>query len=243
MSSFSVQPASRTTEIPRPQSESSFDRARDLGVAGDLDAAVAFVRERSELRGEVETGMLQAGNPGGIGDLGRALLDAASRTLEAVGKGLGAAGDAIDTAGDAVGTAANAVRDAVINALDAVTSIGPTRSGFATIDAPGRAALVEANPASISENREFGGLIYKAADGTYGYTEPTRGTGTSFDPTSVSIPGGTKLVGDYHVHGDFSTADASGSPVRTSDPASDDYNSDQFSLPDLRGIIADAAGK
>ena len=67
------------------------------------------------------------------------------------------------------------------------------------------AALNEGNSPSIAQNREFGGLIYRNADGTYGYTEPSPGTGASFDPTSVSAPAGATVVGDYHTHADYST--------------------------------------
>ena len=105
-----------------------------------------------------------------------------------------------------------------------------------------RAALNQANPVSIRENTEYGGLIYRNPDGTYGHTAPSKGTGTGFNPSAVSIPPGTTLVGDYHTHGDYSTADASGNPVRTSDPARDDYNSDGFSAADLRGIGNDGRG-
>ena len=51
------------------------------------------------------------------------------------------------------------------------------------------------------------------------------------------------MVGDYHTHGDYSTADpATGAAVRTSDPANDDFNSDNFSGTDKTGIASDGAG-
>ncbi|MEM9588121.1 MAG: DUF4329 domain-containing protein [Planctomycetota bacterium] len=113
---------------------------------------------------------------------------------------------------------------------------------FASQDAAAVAALDAANGQSIAANTEFGGLIYQNADGTYGFTTPSAGTGTGFDPSAVSAPAGTTVVGDYHTHGDYSTADAAGNPVRTADPSQDAYNSDGFSNADRRGIRADAAG-
>jgi hypothetical protein len=114
---------------------------------------------------------------------------------------------------------------------------------YGTQEEAARAALDEANPSSIRENVEYGGLVYRDDHtGRYGYTTPSRGSGTGFDPSSVSAPDETSVVGDYHTHGDYSTADGEGNPVRTSDPARDDFNSDQFSRSDLRGIRSDGAG-
>lgn len=214
----SVQATGRSAATVPASPPDPVERARELGTAGDISGAAALIRERPELRGAVEDAMLQAGNPGGISDLAETLK-------EAVQKAFGA------------------VRDVVASAVDAVTAAAPTRTGFPSVDAAARAALTEANPQSIRENLEFGGLIYKAADGTYGYTAAARGTSTGFDPTSVTIPTGTTLVGDFHTHADYSIVDASGNVVRTSDPARDDFNSDQFSTTDLRGIAADATGK
>lgn len=62
------------------------------------------------------------------------------------------------------------------------------------------AALQEINPASIAENVEYGGSIYRNSDGSYSYTKPTRG-----DQTSVYInpiwPLFNRNVGTYHTHG------------------------------------------
>ncbi|TRW17642.1 DUF4329 domain-containing protein [Glacieibacterium frigidum] len=214
----SVQATGRSAASAPASPPSPVERARELGAAGDIAGAAALVRERPDLRGTVEDALLQAGNPGGIGDLADALKQAVEK--------------AIDT-----------VRDVVAKAADAVTAAAAARTGFPNVDAAARAALTEANPQSIRENLEFGGLVYKSPDGTYGYTAPARGTSTGFDPTSVTIPSGTTLVGDFHTHADYSIVDASGNVVRTSDPARDDFNSDQFSTTDLRGIAADAAGK
>jgi uncharacterized Zn-binding protein involved in type VI secretion len=119
----------------------------------------------------------------------------------------------------------------------------PKRDGFKSSDAAAKAALKEANPKSIKANKEYGGLIYKKADGTYGYTKPAAGTGDSFNPHKISTPPGTTVVGDYHTHGDYSVEGKDGNPVRTSNPKKDDYNSDNFSDDDILGITDDAKGK
>jgi hypothetical protein len=103
--------------------------------------------------------------------------------------------------------------------------------------------LQAANPQSIAENREFSGLIYRGADGQYYYTGPARGSPTGANPArDAPAPPGTTVVGDYHTHGDYSIQDDDGNVVRTSDPARDDFNSDNFSDTDKAGIAADGAG-
>ncbi|RMF38899.1 MAG: DUF4329 domain-containing protein [Alphaproteobacteria bacterium] len=118
---------------------------------------------------------------------------------------------------------------------------GPSAQSFATQEEAAKAALDAANPQSIADNREYGGLVYRNPDGTYGYTNPSGGTGTGFNPHAISAPPGATVVGDYHTHGDYSVVGPNG-PVRTSDPAQDSYNSDNFSSADINGINADAAG-
>lgn len=115
-------------------------------------------------------------------------------------------------------------------------------SGPELFNAPGeaaRAALRRANPKSIRECIEYGGLIYRASDGRYGFSGPVPGTSTSFEPSAAPIPPGTELVGDYHTHGAYCRFDRdSRQPVRTDDPLQDDYNSDEFSDTDIDGITA-----
>jgi len=118
----------------------------------------------------------------------------------------------------------------------------PSGSTFATQSDAAKAALTEANPTSIKDNIEYGGLIYRDAGGRYGYTAPSAGSGTGFNPAAVTLPDGTTRVGDYRTHGDYSTADGFGRPVRAADPSLDVFNSDCFSTTDLRGIASDAAG-
>src|SRR5262249_53947335 len=96
---------------------------------------------------------------------------------------------------------------------------------------------------SIRDNREFGGLIYQRANGKYYYTGPVRGSDQGVNPSAAAVPRGGRQVGDYHTHGDYSTADPStGAAVRTSNPAQDDFNSDNFSTDDRTGIASDGAG-
>jgi RHS repeat-associated protein len=74
------------------------------------------------------------------------------------------------------------------------------------------------NPASISQNREYGGYIYKNANGSYVATTPIMGS-----PAGLSLgrpPAGT--TADYHTHGAF-------------DPR---YNNEHFSKQDLKGNAA-----
>lgn len=57
------------------------------------------------------------------------------------------------------------------------------------------------------------------------------------------VPKGSVIVGDYHTHADYATVDpATGTAIRTSNPALDLFNSDNFSTGDYRGITVDAAG-
>lgn len=126
----------------------------------------------------------------------------------------------------------------------------PSAKSYPSADEAAKAALNEANPTSISENVEYGGLIYKNPDGTYGYSTPYKGTPKGFDPNKVSAPNGSTVVGDYHTHGDYSVSGPGDVPIRTSNPQLDGYNSDNFSggpqTPrdgDIEFITQDAKGK
>lgn len=117
--------------------------------------------------------------------------------------------------------------------------------GVSEQDHAGRLALAGANPRSIRENLEYGGLIYELPSGRYSYTRPLPGTDQGFNPSSArsTVPPGAIVVGDYHTHGDYSVFDpVTGRAIRTGDPARDAFNSDNFSSADLAGIAADAAG-
>lgn len=114
---------------------------------------------------------------------------------------------------------------------------------FASQDDAAKAALQVANPESIKANREYAGLIYRDTNGQYYYTGPLQGSDQGANPHAAAAPADGTVVGDYHTHGDYSTADpATGAAVRTSDPTQDDFNSDNFSTTDKSGIASDGAG-
>ena len=120
----------------------------------------------------------------------------------------------------------------------AAPTVAPCAAGskgpYASADAAARAALAVANPKSIADNTEYSGLVYKGSDGKYYTTGPAKGTDQGADPLrQAPAPAGTTVVGDYHTHGDYSTADpVTGAAVRTADPSKDQFNSDNFSSQD-----------
>lgn len=106
---------------------------------------------------------------------------------------------------------------------------------FATADDAARAALTDANPKSIRDNLEYGGLVYKDSKGDYYFTGPIMGSDQGVDPAMAAAPAGATIVADYHTHADYSLADPhTGAAIRTSDPSRDDFNSDDFSTQDKR---------
>ncbi len=130
----------------------------------------------------------------------------------------------------AVGAAAAAAVGAAAGAGGAALKNGP----FDSLDAAAKAALNAANPQSIKDNTEYSGLIYQDSDGKYYFSGPAKGTDQGASPLrDAPAPAGANVVGDYHTHGDYSTADPStGAAVRTNDPAKDQFNSDNFSAQD-----------
>lgn len=157
--------------------------------------------------------------------------------------------DPVQPGAQAVPTHDEATQAAVAgaNAADAaqrVNGVAPANARFPSADAAAHDALTRANPQSIRDNLEYGGLVFKdRATGLYSASPPLRGTDTGFDPSRVTVPSGVDVVGDYHTHGDYSTADTQGRAVRSSNPANDAFNSDNFSRTDYRGITTDAQGK
>ena len=104
---------------------------------------------------------------------------------------------------------------------------------YTSADAAAVAALKNANPRSVSENLEYGGLIYEDEDGEYNYTGPVSGTARSVDPYKAPAPEGTLVVGEYHTHGDYSVPGQNNQVIRTSDPSRDRYDSNNFGYDDL----------
>jgi hypothetical protein len=90
-------------------------------------------------------------------------------------------------------------------------------------------------------NIEYGGLVYRTADGRYGTTSPVRGSGSAagreVDPYEAlgSVPKGGVVVGDYHSHGNYSMALSDGTLVAT-DRRNDQTNADHFSGSDREAI-------
>jgi uncharacterized Zn-binding protein involved in type VI secretion len=126
-----------------------------------------------------------------------------------------------------------------------VTRTGGSSRKFGSAEEAACAALEEANPQAIKTNVEWGGLVYQNPDGTFGFTAPSQAVDTNhFDPFTVSAPPGTTVVGDYHAHGDYSMPIGGDpeKPCRTSDPANDPYQSDNFSQTDREGSAEDAGG-
>ncbi|HEY5912362.1 MAG TPA: toxin TcdB middle/N-terminal domain-containing protein [Verrucomicrobiae bacterium] len=93
---------------------------------------------------------------------------------------------------------------------------------------------------SVSENKEYGGMVCK--DPSSGYYFATKATwdystsgGSGVDPTKSPCPEWAETVGDYHTHGSYAQKFGSvNQPV--TDPALDEFNSDQFSVTDEVGI-------
>lgn len=116
-------------------------------------------------------------------------------------------------------------------------------NGYQSQDNAAKDALTGANPASIKANLEYGGLIYEDKSGKYYYSGPVVGGDQGVNPHDAKAPDGTTVVGDYHTHGDYSTAGPGGKAIRTGDPKRDDFNSDHFSGGDRRGITSDGRGQ
>lgn len=113
---------------------------------------------------------------------------------------------------------------------------------YTSADEAARAAMTAANPLSIRDNLEYGGLIYKTTAGRYGYTGNVIGNEDGVDPWSgPSIPTGTKEAGYWHTHGDYSEI-IGGQIIRSSDPTRDHLDSDHFSNQDIAVADRKAAG-
>ena len=109
---------------------------------------------------------------------------------------------------------------------------------FANQDDAARSALNSANPRSISENREYVGMIYQdPVTGQYFATNPQpAGLAGGSLPVNQIPPGNTE-VGFYHTHGNYSLADGT-----ATDAAHDAFDSEHFSGTDLNTANARANG-
>lgn len=115
---------------------------------------------------------------------------------------------------------------------------------FKTAKAAAKDAIKFINPKSKQENREYGGEIYKGADGKYRAINPVPGSVDDVNPHDSPSPQGAAVKGDYHTHGEYSLKDPiTGAVTVTADPKKDSFNSDKFSPGDRDGIKADAQGK
>jgi RHS repeat-associated protein len=111
-------------------------------------------------------------------------------------------------------------------------------NGYATPNEAAKAILDKINPISINENKEYAGLIYQNQnDGKYYPSVPKRGLGAKSWPYSSPVPKGSKIVGEYHTHGDYSKKGFLGSAVRTSDPNNDAFGSDHFNIVDYNHAV------
>ena len=117
------------------------------------------------------------------------------------------------------------------------------RTGYDTQDKAAGGALRNSNGASIKNNKEYAGLVYKGKDGRYYFTGPVGGGDQGSSPHAAKAPRGSSVVGDYHTHGDYSVLGPNGEAIRTHDPHRDDFNSDHFSGQDDATTAVDARGK
>ena len=84
---------------------------------------------------------------------------------------------------------------------------------YKTADIAAANALYDVLARSISENREYGGWIYKTENGWYSYTTPQQGGRSSISLNNES----RTAVGKYHTHGGYDV----------------EFDSENFSRPDL----------
>jgi Domain of unknown function (DUF4329) len=96
------------------------------------------------------------------------------------------------------------------------------------------AALDHINPFSVRDNVEYAGLIYQRGPNDFDFTGPVRGTAGDSNPYDAPAPPGTRVVGTYHTHGDYTIMGPDRTFTRTSDPAEDTGGGDRFSEGDYR---------
>lgn len=89
-------------------------------------------------------------------------------------------------------------------------------------------ALRYINGMSISTNHEYMGYII-VSNGQFVATSPVQISETG---GNSGAPENTKIVGDYHTHGNYSIRNSDGTITVTGDPQKDNLNSDNFSPSD-----------
>jgi len=73
---------------------------------------------------------------------------------------------------------------------------------FSTQDQVAFNVINAINPTSVAENLEYGGMVYRNSDATFGATGPIRGELANVDPGGPSsVPGGTVATAAWHTHG------------------------------------------
>ena len=72
---------------------------------------------------------------------------------------------------------------------------------YKSVDQAGKVAVATINPKSIEENKEYAGRVVLNVNGTYGTTDPKKGTEAGSNPGAV--PDGTIGAGVYHTHAAF----------------------------------------
>ncbi|MFK3658995.1 RHS repeat-associated core domain-containing protein [Scandinavium sp. NPDC088450] len=101
---------------------------------------------------------------------------------------------------------------------------------FDTKDSAAIQALRACNGKSITENREFGGLICKNKSNKYYSTDAIKGGKSGVNPFKSPCAGDAEVVGDYHTHGFYNDIDGNYATKEN-----DVWNSDDFSKADISG--------
>jgi hypothetical protein len=90
-------------------------------------------------------------------------------------------------------------------AISSGSSSSDSSPRFTAQTAVARAVLNDINPVSIAQKREFGGFVFRNADGSFGNTAPIRGQAASValpNPSSAA-PVGAVTTATYHTHAAF----------------------------------------
>jgi len=106
------------------------------------------------------------------------------------------------------------------------------------IDDVGRYALAMCNAQSISENKEYGGVICKKKGEYFSLQAKRADEHDSIDLRNMKCSEGTEKVGDYHTHGFYSDLDGN---ITTKE--NDSYDSLHFSPRDLTNSYMNGMGK